>query len=260
MSIFNIGYNILCEDTIDKFLLTFEKPIEKVFNKDIILYHGSKYDIKDKVLTPMGINVGATKYSNPRWSTFFWDNRDSAIDWALFRTLSEKHFGIKTFYGTQNNKTLLTSRDGTYIDIDTVKDVLRKFKPTIYVYTTKVSSNKVEIGSTKLIQEYTVSEPVTILRKEKIRVTSDMIRKHFDIVQNDEFKSKVEVFLNNLNVYQGVRKSKILNLILDDERDSYRKIVKDEIKSGSIKIGDDITHLKKQLNYAIKHDTLGLKK
>lgn len=265
MSFFNLGYNIICENNIDKTLLLFEKPLDKLLNRDIMLYHGSNYDIKEKMLSPIVLNVGATIYSDPRWSTFFWDNRESAINWALFRTMGTKEFGFKAFFGDQYNSMQLTSRDGSYIDMNTIIKVLKKHKPYIFVYSAKVPANKIEIGSTKMIREYTVSEPVEIYKKEKILVTPQLIEKHFKIVQREEFDKVIQFFTDNYKLYKGARKSKILNMLLDDDRDNYkktvkRKISKANIKSGNLNAGDDLTQLKKEIKHAIKHDTLGLKK
>ena len=148
---------------IDRSLVIFEKPIEKIMNKTISLYHGSCEVIHDK-LKPMGVNVGATKYSKTRWSTYYWDNFESAVRWSV--AWAVKKFGevgvmwpIRKEHGT---KILLRNNKG--ISDDEFKNEIARQKIVTYVYEIKIPANDIEIGSVASIKEYTISHPVKIYK------------------------------------------------------------------------------------------------
>lgn len=258
MSLFKLGYNIIREDSVDKFLLLFDKPIHKILNRNISLYHGSCYDIKEKELAPKGINVGATPYSNPRWSTFFWDSRDLAIKWAMECTIGKRGSNFTTVYIGQNDKVLVCD-NGPEADKDIVFDRILKEHDYVYVYTVVVPASKVEVGSSTVINEYTVSETVKIHKKEKIKITRNLLEKYFTVIS----ESEMDYILNNVSDMFGTIKHSrniILSKILDEYRDMYRLEIRRELKAGNINYGDDISHFKKQINEMIKNDSYNLRK
>lgn len=236
---------------IDKALVWLDKPLAKLSNKNITLYHGSKDDIKDRYLTPSGINVGATKYSTPRWSTYYWDNYDDAVCWGMTWALQEA--GAKILYRGARGKTVVGMND---FDEDTLIQHFINEKICSYVYEVNVPINKLEIGSAPSIKEYTLSEKALITKKHAIKLTRSIFYKYFEFATIDEMlKMRNSFEVKNLI---GSR-NKLLNNILDKYRDPYRRIVKRELKAGKINIGDDISGYKDAINCGVKHDTLQLK-
>ena len=239
---------------IDRSLVFFEKPIEKIMNKTISLYHGSYEVIHDK-LKPMGVNVGATKYSKIRWSTYYWDNFESAVRWSV--AWAVKKFGevgvmwpIRKEHGT---KILLRNNKG--ISDDEFKNEIARQKIVTYVYEIKIPANDIEIGSVASIKEYTISHPVKIYKTHSIIVTKDMLDRYFRIVDEDEWKDARDANKFECLVYN---RGPILNRILDNHRDPYRIIVRKAQRDGLINVGDDLSGYKQKIEHSIKYDTLGL--
>lgn len=236
----------------DKALVWFDKPIDKLLNRKITLYHGSIEVIKDSEIEPISVNVGATKLSKPRWSTYFWDNIDDAIKWAS--TWAVNKLTGTCFYRGHQDRTAVGKKPE--MSIEEFEKFIVNNKLIFYVYETEIPASKLEIGSVPSIKEYTLSEPAIITKRNKFIIDRYILTKYFEIMnigsitdlrQNTKFKD-LKYVRNN-----------ILNNILDNQRDVYRKIIRDDIKSGKIKTGDDLSGYRKSINKHIKNDTYGLR-
>ena len=239
----------------DKFLVWFDKPVKKLVGGKLRIYHGSSVNMVDEYIDPISLNVGATKYSNPRWSTYFWDNREDAMKWASVWEVSNYH--RETLYIGHNGKSLLGKPDG--IDDKTfVKELINKMSKTkFYIYECEVDIKDLEIGSCPSIKEYTVSKPVKILKKFEYTLNKEIVRRCFNILPVAEvIKFKEE--------HKGVKHLKlhrnfILNNVLDNTRDTYRSIMRTDLQQGNINVGDDLSGYKVSINYHVKQDTHGLR-
>ena len=238
---------------IDKLLVWFEKPIDKLLNKKIKLYHGSSVDIKEKVINPISINVGATRFSNPRWSTYFWDNEEMAIQWAITWEVKDA-VNTECLYRNHDGKTLLVNN--TNLSDEKFIDKILSKHPVFYIYETIVPINKLEMGSTAAMPEYTVSEDIKITNKTKVVVTKKMINDYFEIISKEEGKEKIDY--NDMD-YMSRYRNKFLDVILSNYRDPYRALVKRDIKKGKINVGDDISSYRSRINKAIDDDLFNLK-
>lgn len=238
---------------IDKLLVWFEKPIDKLLNKKIKLYHGSSVDIKEKVINPISINVGATRFSNPRWSTYFWDNEEMAIQWAITWEVRDA-VNTECLYRNHDGKTLLVN-NSNLSDEKFIDKILSK-RPIFYIYETIVPINKLEMGSTAAMPEYTVSEDIKITNKTKVVVTKKMINDYFEIISKEEGKEKIDY--NDMD-YMSRYRNKFLDVILSNYRDPYRALVKRDIKKGKINVGDDISSYRNRINKAMDDDLFNLK-
>ena len=248
------SYKEVSESTnIDKLLVWFEKPIDKLLNRNIRLYHGSSIDIKGKVIDPISINVGATKLSNPRWSTYFWDNKEMAIQWAITWEVRDK-INTNCLYRNHDGKTLLVNN--TNLSDEKFIDKILSKKPSFYIYETEVPISKLEMGSTAAMPEYTVSETIKIIKKTKINVTRQMIYDYFEIISKDEGDKVIDP--NDMD-YMSRYRNKFLDLILSNYRDSYRYLIKRDMKKREIKVGDDISNYRNKINKALDDDLLGLR-
>ena len=237
---------------LDKFLIWFEKPISKLKNGNIRLYHGSSVDIKERIITPISINVGATRMSTPRWSTYFWDNLEMAIQWAITWEVQET-MKTRCLYRNHDGKSLLVNNSN--LSDEKFIDKILKAKPTFYIYETIVPIKKLEMGSTGTIPEYTVSETVKIVKKTKIKVDRNMIYTYFTILSREEFDKIVDD--NDVNYISRYR-NRVVSLFLDNRRDPYRSLIKKDIKLDKIKIGDDISNYRRKINDAMDVNLLGL--
>jgi calcineurin-like phosphoesterase family protein len=240
---------------IDKFLVWFDKPLQKLKGGKIKVYHGSSILIEKEYIDPISFNVGATKFSEPRWSTYFWDNREDAMCWASTWEVSNHH--KYTIYIGHNGKTLLGKPDG--VDDKTfVKDLIEKMSNSkFYIYECEIDIRDLEIGSAPSIKEYTVSKPVKILKRFEYKLNKEIVRRCFEILPVDEvikFKEKNKG-VKHLNLHRNF----ILNNILDNTRDSYRAIMRTDLQQGNINIGDDLSDYKYSINRHVKNDTYNLR-
>lgn len=240
----------------DKFLVWFDKPLAKLTNKDISLYHGSMDEIKGQ-LVPHGVNVGATKYSNPRWSIYLWDEKYMAEKWSIAWKLNR--FAARICFGTlpqYKNKIIIQNKKN--ISEKEFIDYIVGLNLETYVYEVKVNINDVEIGAMPTTDEYTLSKPVNIHKKHIIKINKDIINKYCIIVKEEEFQKAYNHSRDFSNVKKN-RSSFILNQVLSLYRDMYRKIVYDDLKSGKLNIGDDLSNYKDIINQASKDDLYHLK-
>lgn len=223
---------------IDKSLLFFDKPISKLTNKPIKLYHGSYAYIKGDVIKPESINVGATSFSSPRWSTFFWDAYERAVRWNI----------ANEYWDLEINTIFLDPKDKiTVLENDFDIEKIAKENRTLYVYECVVDSNDVEIGSCPVIKEYTVSKDVRIVKKHKFKLTKALMREHTNIVSKETF-----IKMMNTKSYNKKVRTPILNMILDRKRDESRFIIMKDLQSGELKPGEsDLSKYRMDINKEI---------
>ena len=235
----------------DKALVWFDKPIDKIMNKTIKIYHGSSVLINGKVIDPISPNVGATKISKPRWSTYFWDNREDAMIWAVTDIVFD-HYG-KIAYNGHNDRTYvgkpknMDNREFT----DYLINLLKEFE--FYIYECEVNIHDLEIGSAPSIREYTVSKPVKILKRYNYHLNRDIFKRCLKIMNEDELNNFKK---NNPGVkHYSSHRGPILNNILDPDRDINRALIKTEVRQGNVKAGvDDISDFQYSIN---RHHKLG---
>ena len=239
----------------DKFLVWFDKPVKKLVGGKLRVYHGSSDLIEADEITPISFNVGATKHSDPRWSTYVWDNKEDAMKWASAWEVSNYH--RETLYIGHNGKTMLGKPEGME-DKAFVKELINKMsKAKFYIYECEVDIKDLEIGSCPSIKEYTISKPIKVLKRYDYTLNKEIVRRCFNILPVDEvIKFKDE---NRGVKHLKLHRNFILNHVLDNTRDSYRAIMRTDLQQGNIKVGDDLSGYKDSINHHVKRDTYGLK-
>lgn len=239
----------------DKFLVWFDKPVRKLVGGKLRVYHGTNDLINEEFITPMSFNVGATKRSDPRWSTYVWDNKEDAMQWASAWAVSNHH--RETLYIGHNGKTMLGKPNGIE-DKEFVKQLIETMsKAKFYIYECEVDIKDLEIGSCPSIKEYTVSKPIKVLKRYDYTLNKEIVRRCFNILPVDDvIKFKEQ---NKGVKHLKLHRNMILNHVLDNTRDSYRAVMRTDLQQGNIKVGDDLSGYKDSINYHVKRDTYGLK-
>jgi calcineurin-like phosphoesterase family protein len=256
---FNSFKNEIIEEKFDpdKFLVWLEKPLQKLKGGKIKLYHGTSVKIEDNVIEPRSINVGATKFSDPRWSTYLWDNREDAISWALMWNLWDiiGPYHVAYGYNNKNGKNLIYKPDDV-TEKEYKKYILDNIKP-FYVYEVEFDIKDLEVGSCPTIREYTVSKPVEITRTFSYTdIRGDICKRFIEFVSKEEFEeysnkvTNIKTTPNNRNL--------LMNHILQKGRDLYRGIIRTDLRNGNIKPGDDLSEYKAIINKHYKNDTYNL--
>ena len=239
----------------DKFLVWFDKPIQKLKGGKINVYHGSSVKMNGTV-KPISPNVGATSLSDPRWSTYVWDNREDAIAWA-------SAWAIKDFVGARNicyvghnnkGKTMIAKPEGMS-NKEFMLELIEKVEP-FYVYEFEIDIKDLEIGSCPTIREYTVSKPMKISRTFEYRLNKEIFRRCFEIVTLEKLQ-EFEKTMFNSKLEMPKHRGMILNNLLKTCKDPYRNIIRTEVENGNVKPGDDITFLKYSINRHFKNDSYG---
>ena len=237
----------------DKFLVWFDKPIQKAMGKKIRLYHGTIERIKGKRIDNISANVGATKFSDPRWSTYFWDNREDAMKWASAWAIVRAVSGARADYLGHNGKTLVVKPEG--MSDKAFSKYLQDAVTEFYIYEVEVDIADLEIGSCPTVREYTVSKPVDIIKEYKYLLNHEIIRRCVEFVSEEEFEQhrKKYGFIKDMPLHRGP----ILNHVLKTGRDPYRGIIRTDVRNGNLKPGDDLTSYKYSINYHFKNDSYG---
>jgi hypothetical protein len=255
---FNIEQEELVEESFlnpDKTLVWFEKPIEKLLNKTISIYHGSPTRIEDDKILPLGVNVGATKFSKLRWSAYYWDNPKYAMMWATCWGLHDA--GIPATFVGQNNYVYVCNKTG--LDNKEFKQMIVDKKIQTYIYEVRLKASELEMGSCPIIKEYTVSKPMQIYKKYVLTIDEETIDEYCIIVDEAEFNRANSYIMSRTHVPKV--RGFILNAILDKYRDIYRHMVYDMIRQDHGRFNPDanLKPYQKQVNKAIKNDVYGVK-
>ena len=239
----------------DKFLVWFDKPIQKLKGGKINVYHGSSVKMNGTV-KPISPNVGATAYSDPRWSTYVWDNREDAIAWASAWAIKDVVGARNICYVGHNNKgkTMIAKPD----DMTNKEFMLYLIEKTqtFYVYEFEIDISDLEIGSCPTIREYTVSKPMKISRTFEYKLNKEIFRRCFEIVSYKELE-KFEKTMFSSKLEMPKHRGMILNNLLKTCKDPYRNIIRTEVENGNVKPGEDISFLKYSINRHFKNDSYG---
>lgn len=237
----------------DKFLVWFDKPIQKLKGGKIKLYHGTLERRKGNTFVPFSINVGATKYSDPRWSTYFWDNREDAMLWSSARAVMDI-VGVENmlYIGHNEDGKVIVKRPKGMTDKEFANYLIEK-SGEFYIYEVEVDIKDLEVGARPIIREYTVSKPVDIIKEYKYKLNKEIIRRCVRMVDEVQFKDYDEKYgvLNNTDSKRG----SVLNAILDPHRNSYRPILLSELRNGNVRPGDDISDFRYSINRHLKANT-----
>lgn len=255
---FNIEQEELVEESFlnpDKTLVWFEKPIEKLLNKTISIYHGSPTRIEGDKILPLGVNVGATKFSKLRWSAYYWDNPKYAMMWATCWGLHDA--GIPATFVGQNNYVYVCNKTG--LDNKEFKQMIVDKKIQTYIYEVRLKASELEMGSCPIIKEYTVSKPMQIYKKYVLTIDEETIDEYCIIVDEAEFNRANSYIMSRTHVPKV--RGFILNAILDKYRDIYRNMVYDMIRQDHGRFNPDanLKPYQKQVNKAIKNDVYGVR-
>jgi hypothetical protein len=239
----------------DKFLVWFDKPIQKLKGGKINVYHGSSVKMNDTV-KPISPNVGATKHSDPRWSTYVWDNREDAIAWASAWAVKDVVGARNLCYVGHNNKgKTMIAKPENMSNKEFMLYLIENVK-TFYVYEFEIDINDLEIGSCPTIREYTVSKPMEITRTFEYKLNKEIFRRCFEIVSLEELQ-EFERTMFDSKLKMPKHRGMILNNILSTCKDPYRNIIRTEVENGNVQPGDDISFLKYSINRHFKNDSYG---
>ena len=237
----------------DKFLVWFDKPIQKLKGGKIKLYHGTLERRKGNTFVPFSVNVGATKYSDPRWSIYFWDNREDAMIWSSARAVMDI-VGVENmlYIGHNEDSKVIVKRPKGMTDKEFANYLIEK-SGEFYIYEVEVDIKDLEVGARPIIREYTVSKPVDILKEYKYKLNKEIIRRCVRMVDEVQFKDYDEKYgiLNNTDSKRGP----VLNTILDPHRNSYRLILVSELRNGNVRPGDDLSDFRYSINRHLKANT-----
>ena len=239
----------------DKFLVWFDKPIQKLKGGKINVYHGSSIKM-DGVVKPISPNVGATKYSDPRWSTYVWDNREDAIAWASAWAVMKVVGARNICYVGHNNKgKTMIAKPNDMSDKEFMLYLIEKVE-TFYVYEFEIDIADLEIGSCPTIREYTVSNPMKISKTFEYKLNKELFKRCFEIVSKEKLE-EFEKTMFSSKLEMPKHRGMILNNLLKTCKDPYRNIIRTEVENGNVKPGDDISFLKYSINRHFKNDTYG---
>ena len=195
---------------------------------DVTLYHGSQRRLD--MIKPDSVNAG-TILSKPRWSAFFWRERERALSWAVFSLVREvfrerrKELGLTRIgYDPPSGKAMVLATE-----MEIWKRATRD--RSVFVYTVDVPAWHVGMGHTPDIEEYTVDEQMTPRDAYEARVTPQLLT---DRMLQFQSADAMREHLSRLEVGKQSRFGHFL--MHDDHYDRFndlsRRAAKGEIQPG----------------------------
>ncbi len=197
------------------------------------LYHGTTCEID--LFKPMSLDLG-NSFEKPGWSTFCFDNEDSAKLFGASRSLTNmlKDSANSDIDTTELNVVfagdhLVISKPCYQFIIDS--DLL-DINTTIYVYEIDATGLDVGIGNDSALKEYTFRES-GIKPTRTIKITD---------VSFSNIKNLVDVLDGSISEYNPPVRNEYNVLLSHDYQDEVRvrDFLQNAISSGDLKPGDDI--------------------
>lgn len=225
------------------------------------LYHASLTEYKN--LKPTGVDLGNV-LQKPGWSLFCWDSLDNAYRWAVMLLFISGEDGIYDIIEKFNNdyyekKYKVTymypgDREGVFLN-EELYNIIAKYLDSnnkiAYIYKFDVPINKIGLGNSSTIKEYTVREKINKFRLIKVRITSKLLRKYVTVIPASKCIDE-KTLKKYESKYNYKRKfSKIWNRDFENNVDTYKKICSD-LHDNKIKTGDNLNkYFKEQMNFDI---------
>lgn len=197
------------------------------------LYHGSSVDFD--VFHPMSLDLGNI-YQEPGWSTFCFDNYDSAKLFAFAKSATKM---IKSQYDVDKDDTEIQF---VFIDgkiytsmkcFEFIRDTDMLETPIkLFVYTIDSSKVNVGVGNDPSLKEYTFREDgILPMNKDELNLSIMDLREEIEVV--DSIKDLKENHSKKENPYSNLLTRNYLT-------EPVRKQLEDAVAKGDIKPGDDI--------------------
>lgn len=158
------------------------------------LWHGDceKFD----TLKPVSIDFG-NLFVKPGWSIFFWKNKQSAENWAVYKTLSpvmsklndnnRTHF---MFSPKENITVVSEERYNKFIEI------VKHIHSTAYVYKCEVPANQIYMGNDSAHKEYTVRMEISNFELNELKINANDVEKYIKIIPNSQIESELRHAFN----------------------------------------------------------------
>lgn len=219
----------------------------------LVFYHGSGTEIKGNTIKADSMMLG-NKIEAPSYAVFMWRKKENAYPWALYnliRRICEKtnpDMFKKVRLDLFETPIKINIEESAY---DTLLNATLGKKCYVYGCSTNISD--LGLGHSAYLDEVVSKKDVRIVKRETITVTNKFF------TDNTSVKT-LEWFLDPANKnkyrskYAGLLTRGLPNLLMhgDDTVFSLRSRIKDKIKEGKYKHGDDlniiIADINKELN------------
>ena len=219
----------------------------------LVFYHGSGTEIKGNTIKADSMMLG-NKIEAPSYAVFMWRKKENAYPWALYNLI--RRICEKTNPDMFKKVRLDLFKTPIKINIEeSVYDTLLNatLGKKCYVYGCSANITDLGLGHSAYLDEVVSKKDVRIVKREVITVTNKFF------TDNTSVKT-LEWFLDPANKnkyrskYAGLLTRGLPNLLMygDDTVFSLRSRIKDKIKEGKYKHGDDlniiIADINKELN------------
>lgn len=213
------------------------------------VYHGSK--CKFDVFHPMSLDLGNV-YQPPGWSTFVFDEYETAKDFAFMRAFNEFlknvpavelipcHDELEMRY--HKGQLTISKKCLSFLQVRGFLDDTVKF----YVYTIDASKVSLSFGNDSSLKEYTFRDDNVV--PEKID--------EFNISIAD-MASRIEVIEDSIQSIKPSKNNDYSNLLTHDySKEQNREKLEDAVSKGDLKPGDDIVAFMRDNNIAFDGDDI----
>lgn len=208
------------KDKVNESIDTFIKT--PIYEKDIILYHGTSIQDKLDIINPNSYNAG-TRLSNPRMSSFWTRKMDYAKLFGLFR-LIQSELKYKAIFASDFYHIYVRPSD--------YNNILREIKTKhIWIYKKTLNKKYVTGGHSYYIDEFTIDVPIKPDEAIKIEYNNfiDLLKDALILFPDDSKETRKRVSDNELNKMRNNKKlpKDILKILLYYNIDDVLDTVKD---------------------------------
>lgn len=214
------------------------------------LYHGDCF--KFKTLKPVAIDFG-NLFTKPGWSVFFWKTKESAENWAVYKTLCSSMGGSLCRLNDSSGTHFLFWPKGNITVVSEEKynefcKIVEDIHSTAYVYRCEVPSSQVHMGNDSAHKEYTVRMEVSNFQLSEIYLNANTVKKYIKVLP----KSTIESELRHSSNVRGLLPSMLLVNDFRYQISQNCDMVNSIYFQNPPEPGDDIEKWLKDNNYKIR--------
>jgi ADP-ribose pyrophosphatase YjhB (NUDIX family)/PKD repeat protein len=229
----------------------FGDRINKTLNQEVTVtegilpkltfYHGSGTEIKGNYITANSMCLG-NRLESASYAVYMWRKRENAYPWALYSLLQIVCEKLNIDFRKIVRLDLFQTPIKINIEESVYDTILNaSLGKKCYVYGCSTNITDLGLGHSAYLDEVISKKDVKIVKRETITVTNKFFTDNTSVKSQQWFDSPEEKNKYQ-NMYAGILTRGVSNLLMygDDKIFPMRRRIKEKIKEGKFKKGDDL--------------------
>lgn len=234
--------SIVKEDSINENIII-DAYKNKLIGKTV--YHVSdKKVVNDQYLQPVSLSLG-NKVENPNWCLFGWTDKDNAYGMIVSRIVKQilKSNGIKDYYWSKSHQLEVSQEAFNFIMNECDEKYIKESSQ--YLYYIKITEDmNIGIGHSSSTDKCVTIKNLDIpfYKIEKVNINKSHIKKYVKVCTKEYITKRKTMIIDDINSrgLMSVLYDKDSTVMINLNKEAMGKI-KDDIKSGELLPGDDLT-------------------